>query len=202
MSEDNVRYRLIDMADWDLVGLARDGDMNAFEILVRRYQKPVIHFCWRMTGSQEEAEDLAQESFIRVYRHLARLQPRAQFSTVLFGIARNLTLNALRNAGRLGRPVARPPVSDPSSILEPGVPDNRPRPDESARLHELGVRIEEALALLSPEHREVLLLREFEGLDYDAIGRVIQARVGTVKSRLARAREQFRLRLLDVGGEW
>lgn len=76
-----------DADDWALVERARGGDMPAFASLVRRYQTPVIHFCQRMCGSLPDAEDLAQESFVRLYRHLPRLQPKARFSTVMFGIA-------------------------------------------------------------------------------------------------------------------
>ena len=90
-------------ADWDLIEKARSGDMAAFAELVRRYERPVVHFCQRMIGSREDAEDLAQDSFVRVYRYLDRLTPTAKFSTLLFGIARNLTLNFIRDSGRRGR---------------------------------------------------------------------------------------------------
>jgi len=92
-----------EVGDWDLVARARSGDTAAFAELVRRYQTPVIHFCLRMTGSIQDAEELAQDTFVRVHRYLARLTPRARFSTLLFGVARNLTLNFLRDAKRRGR---------------------------------------------------------------------------------------------------
>ena len=82
-----------DVPDWDLIERARHGEMEAYAELVRRYERPVVHFCQRMVGSREDAEDLAQESFVRVYRYVDRLTPSAKFSTLLFGIARNLTLN-------------------------------------------------------------------------------------------------------------
>ena len=93
----------VDMQEWPLVERAQQGDTEAFTLLVRRYQQPVIHFCYRMLASAQDAEDVAQETFVRLYRYLDRLQPDAKFSTVLFGIARNLTLNHLRDTKRRGR---------------------------------------------------------------------------------------------------
>mgnify|MGYP001012871027 CR=1 FL=1 len=82
-----------DLDDWALIARAQSGNTEAFATLVRRYQTPVIHFCYRMVGSRQDAEDVAQEVFVRLHRYLARLAPQAKFSTVLFGMARNLTLN-------------------------------------------------------------------------------------------------------------
>ncbi len=181
--------------DWELVARAQGGSLDAFEALVRRYQGPVIHFCRRMVGSQEDAEDLAQECFVRLYRHLARLKPKAKFSTVVFGIARNLALNFVRDEGRRGRG-RRVPAEDLALAAKADA-----RPDERARVTEIGTALETALEQLTVEHREILLLREMQGLDYDGIARVLRCRKGTVRSRLARAREQLRLRLLDMGGD-
>ncbi len=188
-----------DRSDWELVARARSGDAESFAELVRRYQRPLIHFCRRMTGSQEDAEDVAQESFVRVYRYLHRLRPDARFSTVLFGMARNLTLNFLRDAGRRGRGVTRSLTGADES--DGPVEDDGRRPDRSARRREIEEWIERGLEELSPEHREILVLRELQGMDYDTLARVLKCRKGTVKSRLARAREQLRARIQEWGGE-
>lgn len=187
-----------DRTDWDLVALAREGDMQAFGELVRRYERPVVHFCQRMIGSREDAEDVAQESFVRVYRYLPRLKPSAKFSTLLFGIARNLALNFIRDAGRRGRGITHSLTTDESQ--EQSVEDEHHRPDRAARLHEIEGMLEQGLAMLSPEHREVLILREFQGLDYASIAEIVECRKGTVKSRIARAREQLRHHLETLGG--
>lgn len=186
-------------SDWELVARARSGDDQAFGRLVRRYEQGVVAFCQRMVGSRGDAEDLAQDSFIRVYRYLARLRPDAKFSTALFGIARNLTLNYLRDTKRRGRGKTQSLTRDGAS--EEPVCDARHSPDRLARVAEIETLIERALERVSPEHREVLVLRELNGLDYDAIAVVTQCRKGTVKSRLARAREQLRLQLLELGGD-
>jgi RNA polymerase sigma-70 factor (ECF subfamily) len=187
------------VADWDLVARARDGELQAFEELVGRYQSPLIHFCYRMAGSVEDAEDLAQETFIRVHRHLDRLRPEAKFSTVLFGIARNLTLNYLRDSKRRGRGKTASLGYVSSNELQ--LRDPQHQADHAARSRETQVLIERGLELLSVEHREVILLREVEGMDYETIAAVLRCRKGTVKSRLARARAQLRERIVELGGE-
>ncbi len=188
-----------EIPDWELVELARTGDMDAFAALVRRYERPVVHFCQRMVGSLEDAEDLAQDSFVRVHRYLHRLRPDAKFSTVLFGMARNLTLNFLRDSGRRGR--GRTQSLTLSTEAEMVIGDETLRPDRAARLDEIERTIERALERLTPEHRAILVLREIQGLDYDAIAQVVQCRKGTVKSRLARAREQLRVKIEELGGD-
>lgn len=185
--------------DWNLVAQAQNGDMEAFALLVRRYQVPLVHFVQRMVGSQQDAEDVAQEAFIRVYRYLDRLEPQAKFSTALFGIARNLTLNFLRDGKRRGRHATHSLTWE--NEREHWIEDEAHRPDREAQLHEIDRHIERAMAQLSPEHREVLILREFQGLDYSAIAQIVRCRKGTVKSRLARAREQLRLRMTEIGGD-
>lgn len=181
--------------DWELVARAQAGDMDAFAELVRRYQGPVVHFCQRMTGSLEDAEDVAQECFVRLHRYLKRLEPQAKFSTVLFGMARNLTLNHLRDTKRRGRGM--------TDTIENRViaADARLEPDRQARIGEIESLLQRALGMLTPEHREVLLLRELQGMDYDAIAAAVKCRKGTVKSRIARAREQLRLKLVELGGD-
>jgi len=180
--------------DWELVARAQRGDKAAFAALVDQYQTPLMHFCLRMVGSEMDAEELAQDAFVRVHRHLGQLKAEAKFSTLLFGIARNLTLNFLRDRNRRGRDKVQ-------ALDERPVRDEALRPDRAARLNEIDVALETAIAELNPEHREVLVLREMQGLDYETIARVCRCRKGTVRSRLSRAREQLRLRLAAMGGD-
>lgn len=181
--------------DWELVARARGGDRAAFAELVRRYESPVMHFCLRMVLSREDAEDLAQDAFVRLHRHLPRLEPRAKFSTLLFGIARNLALNHLRDRQRRGGAGHRP--LEAAVLRAP--PDDRP--DRGAHLREIEELITEGLNRLRPEHREILILRERMGMDYGAIADILNCQLGTVKSRLARAREQLRIEIAALGGE-
>ena len=186
-------------SDWELVARAQDGDMDSFSELVERYERPITNFCQRMVLSREDAEDLAQESFVRIHRYLHRLTPSAKFSTLLFGISRNLTLNFIRDSGRRGRGVTYSLTDE--NMAEKSLEDESLGPDRAARVHEIGQMIEEGLALLSPKHREVLVLRELNGLDYNSIAEIVKCRKGTVKSRIARAREQLRLHMGGLGGE-
>lgn len=186
-----------DHSDWDLVALAQEGNSDAFAELVHRYHRPVIHFCQRMVRSREDAEDIAQESFVRVFRYLDRLEPQAKFSTLLFGISRNLTLNFLRDSGRRGRGITYSLTDRENQDIQ--VEDGNLRPDRMARLSEIEERIEDGIMQLSPKHREVLVLRELQGLDYATIADIVKCRKGTVKSRIARAREQLRTLLEQQG---
>jgi RNA polymerase sigma-70 factor (ECF subfamily) len=179
--------------DWALVARAQSGDRAAFAALVRRYAVPLAHFCQRMTGSAEDGEDLAQEALVRLHRHLPRLAPQARFSTVLFGIARNLTLNHLRDTARRGRGKTQPLEAQPLAA------EAARQPDRQARFRELETLVQQAIGLLSEEHREVLLLRETQDMDYAQIAETLAIAPGTVKSRIARAREQLRIRLIELG---
>jgi len=190
---------MTDTSDWTLVAQARDGDEAAFGLLVRRYQEPLVHFCRRMVGSREDAEDIAQVAFLQIHRALPRLKPKAQFSTLLFGIARNLTLNHIRDGKRRGRNMAQSLTRDDETIRT--VEDSTGRPDRKARLREIQETVDVSLRRLPPKFREVLVLREIQGMDYDTIAKVVKCRKGTVKSRIARAREQLRLTLLELGGD-
>jgi len=189
-----------DIADWDLVARARDGDVQAFEELIARYESPLVHFCMRMTGSREDAEDLAQETFVRVHRYLNRLKPEAKFSTAIFGIARNLTLNHLRDRKRRGRGMTTSLSTETGADIP--VTDPAAQSDYAARQAEMQGLIEQGLTMLSNEHREVIVLRDVEGMDYESIAGVLGCRKGTVKSRLARGRVQLRKHILDLGGEF
>lgn len=196
---EEARAKMSDHSDWDLIARARDGDMQSFAELVGRYQRPIVHFCQRMIRSREDSEDIAQETFVRVFRYLDRLTPDAKFSTLLFGIARNLALNFIRDSGRRGRGITFSLTEEDNQ--EKSLEDERLRPDRTARLHEIDRMIEDGMALLSPKHREVLILRELNGLDYNSIAEVVKCRKGTVKSRIARAREQLRIHMEMLGGE-
>lgn len=186
-----------DVADWELVSRVRAGETDAFTAIVRRYQGPVIHFCQRMLGSRQDAEDVAQECFVRFYRSLNRLEPRAKVSTMLFCIARNLALNHIRDAERHGG--KRTDSIDQHEWNHP-LASARPDPGREAELSELGLMIERGLNSMTPEHREVLLLKDVQGFGYEEIAEIAGCPVGTMKSRLARARNALREFVLKNGG--
>ncbi len=180
--------------DWDLVRQCKRGDSDAFGKLVRRHQQPVFNFCLRLLRNAEDAEDIAQDAFVQAYRNIKKFQPRAKFSTWLFTIAKNLSLNLIRDEQRGKRRMV--PVDDgPEGVtVATGVAD---QPDSEAVVHETATVVRAAIERLSPEHKLMIVLRDLEGLSYKEIGLVINSRAGTVKSRLSRARASLKEVLLD-----
>ena len=158
---------------------ARAGDVAAFGALVRRHQERVFCFLHRMLDAREEAMELSQDVFVKAWQALPGWRPEAAFSTWLLQIARNAALDQLRR-----RQVVR------FAPLEEGleVADEAPGPEARYASRQRQVQLERALRRLAAEHREILLLREVEGLAYGELTSVLGIAEGTVKSRLARAR--------------
>ena len=179
-----------------LVAAHLSGDARAFQELVARYHGRLITFVNRIIGDRERAEDLVQEAFIRVYRHLHRFDRTKKFSTWIYTIASNLAKNELRNRGRS-------PLVYYQSLRPSGEEDPRPlqfedstsRPDDMYATRSLREMVDAAVATLSPHHREVFVMRELEGRSYEEIARLTRCNLGTVKSRLNRARRAFAERI-------
>ncbi|MFI5168067.1 MAG: sigma-70 family RNA polymerase sigma factor [Thermoanaerobaculales bacterium] len=169
-----------------------DGDARAFTDLVVRYQSRLLNFVYRTIGDRERAEDLVQEVFVRVYRHLARFDQGKKFSTWIYTIASNLAKNELRNR-------SRNPLVLFQTIRKQWDADHRPlqfedtsaRPDDLFRKRHLKELVEWAVAQLPEHHRVVFVLRELEGKSYEEIADITGCNLGTVKSRLNRARNNF-----------
>lgn len=172
------------------------GDARAFQELVRRYQGRLLNLVTRMIGDRERAEDLVQEAFLRVYRHLHRFDPTRKFSTWLYTIASNLAKNELRNR-------SRNPLVLYQSLRPRGEEDRHPlefeasgtRPDDMFANRYLRELVDRTVATLSPNHRTVFVMREVEGRSYEEIARLTGCTLGTVKSRLNRARRTFAQRI-------
>ena len=175
------RDQALDDGDEDRARLRRQGDRLAFSELVRRYQDRIYRFVMRMVRSREDALDLTQETFVRAWQALPQWRPEAAFSTWLFQIARNLAIDHLRRHKSVQF------VSDDAAAID--LPQDRPGPEAQAETAEDYRLLEAALQQIAPEHREILLLREVEGLSYDEIAQVLAINPGTVKSRIARARD-------------
>ena len=165
--------------DLPLARKAQGGDRLAFTELARRHQNRVFRFLLRLTGSRDDALDLAQEAFLRAWQALPGWRPEAKFATWLFGIARNAAVDLLRRRGVVE-------AAAPEAL--PERPDTAATPFARAEAAERLRLLERALAALSPEHREILLLREIEEMAYEDIAATLSVSEGTVKSRLSRAR--------------
>ena len=177
----------------ELVGASLAGDGRAFAELVRRYQGRLLNYVTRMIGDRERAEDLVQEAFIRVHRHLHRFDRTRNFSTWLYTIASNLAKNELRNRSRsplvLYQTLAPRDGADDGRALD--FEDLRARPDDEFAGRALRELIARTVDRLGEHHREVFVLRELEGHSYEEIAEITGCNLGTVKSRLSRARGAF-----------
>jgi RNA polymerase sigma-70 factor (ECF subfamily) len=168
------------------------GDPRAFAEIVTRYQVRLLNFVYRMIGDRERAEDLVQEAFLRVHRHLGRFDRSRKFSTWAYTIASNLAKNELRNRGRsplVRLDHTRPELDGDERPLE--FEDVANRPDDMYHQRQLKRLVDDTVAQLSSHHREVFVLRELEGKSYEEIADIMHCNLGTVKSRLNRARQSF-----------
>ena len=178
------------------VDAARQGDQSAFEQLVKLYEKRVLALTTRMCKNPADAEEAAQEAFLSAWQGLPFFRGDASFSTWLYRLASNACVDLLRREGRR-QSAAGPSLNDEEVQLE--VPDTAPSPQEQAERSELRQQIEAGLQALTPDHRQVLLLREMHQLSYDEIAQTLDVDVGTVKSRINRGRKQLRNFLLRSG---
>src|SRR2546421_5841646 len=178
-----------DAEDIRLMGLASAGDTAAFEQLVERHQRMVIGTVGRMLGTNSDAEDIAQQVFVRVWKNLKRYEPRAKFTTWLLKITRNLVFNELR---RRSRHPAVPLQSDTDEEERPLKDEQAVSPDASLLEHELQEAIDAAIAQLPETQRMAVILRRYEELSYEEIADALDQSVSAVKSLLFRARTELR----------
>ena len=178
------------------ISAAQKGDQEAFAALVRLYEKRVLALTRRMCRNPADAEEAAQEAFLAAWQGLPFFRGDASFSTWLYRLASNACVDLLRREGR-HQAAAGPSLNDEEAPLD--VADGTPGPQEAAERRELREQIEEGLRALTPEHRQVLLLREMHQLSYDEIAQTLDVDVGTVKSRINRGRKQLRNFLLRSG---
>ncbi|MGI5987109.1 MAG: sigma-70 family RNA polymerase sigma factor [Dysosmobacter sp.] len=185
-----------DLQEEKWVADARRGDTAAFESLLRRYEKRVLALTGRMCRNPEDAQEAAQEAFLAAWQGLPSFRGDASFSTWLYRLASNACVDLLRREGRHNG-AAGPSLNDEEISLD--VPDTAPSPHEAAERKELREQIEAGLQSLSPEHRQVLILREIHQLSYEEISQSLALDLGTVKSRINRGRKQLRNFLIRSG---
>jgi RNA polymerase sigma-70 factor (ECF subfamily) len=184
------------LSDEELVTAHLDGRTGAFQELFDRYRDRLVHFITRKTGDSDRAQDLVQEAFIRVTRHLHRFDTSKKFSTWIYTIASNLSKNELRNR-------SRSPLVLFQKLTNNWDDDHRPlqfedasmRPDDLYRKRFLQRIVEDTVEKLPEHHRLVFRLRELEGKSYEEISEITGVNLGTVKSRLHRARNSFAQRI-------
>ncbi len=185
-------------SDADLVRRLQAGDEQAFNILVRRHQQRALNLAFQVLRDREDAAEVAQDAFVKVYRNINRFRAECAFTTWLHQIVMNLARNKYRWWKRRGKQAMislDEPIDDPDGTrprqlaVDPATPDNEVVRDEFA------CRISEAMNQLPVKFREVLVLRNVEELSYEEIGQLLGCSMGTVKSRIARAREALRAKV-------
>ena len=181
-----------DAEDVRLMQLAGTGDMAAFERLVERHQRLVIGTVGRMLGAQADAEDIAQQVFLRVWKNASRYVPQAKFTTWLLKITRNLVFNEMRRRSRHPQVPLQPDTEEEERPLRD---ENAVAPDDSLLDEELQQAVDAAIAKLPETQRMAVILRRYEELSYEEIAEALDQSVSAVKSLLFRARTELRERL-------
>jgi RNA polymerase sigma-70 factor (ECF subfamily) len=183
------------LPDADVVRLAQQGRELAFRELVRRYERPVFSLVYRMVRDRETAEDLAQDSFVKVLNHIDKYSPEFKFSSWLFKIANNVAIDHLRKRRLDTISIDGSPHASTASEVE-ATTLNLESEQESAldelEAKELGSAIEQAIARLRPEYRACIMLRHVEGRAYEEIAATLDLPLGTVKTYIHRARHELR----------
>ncbi len=195
------RVSYSDHNEQTLVEMCLRGDERAAREIVLRFERPVFSLIFRMVRDRELAEDLAQETFVRTLNNLRRYDPSYKFSSWLFKIGYNLTIDHLRRkeldvVSMHGAPDAVTP--DRQAATEITLVSGDERPDELLEARELGSEIEAAIGQLRPEYRTAILLRHIEGYAYDEIAQVMEIPLGTVKTYIHRARNELKAALVHL----
>jgi RNA polymerase sigma-70 factor (ECF subfamily) len=180
----------------------RSGDARAFHTLVQRHRQAVYNFIFRYVGHRQRAEDVLQETWLKVVRSSSEYEPKARFTTWVFTIARNLCVDAARKESYRQTDSLDAPVGGDDEGRELGqlvADDGAAGPDRAANNARLRPLLNRALSALPPEQREVFLLREYQGIGFKEIAEVTGVNENTVKSRMRYALEGLRKRLAELG---
>lgn len=185
--------------DLRLVALAQNGDLGSYDTLVIRHRGRIFAMIRNMIHQEADAWDLTQEVFIKAWQALPRFEAKARFSTWLFRIAHNTVYDwsrkrRIESVGELNDGIFERESIDPASFTTPAGGES---PDEMMVQGELRAKIAAAMAKISPEHREVVLLKDVQGLSYKEIAEVMSCELGTVMSRLYYARQKLQTLLKD-----
>ena len=181
--------------DPDLVLLARKGSEAAYRELLNRYQRPVFSLVYRLVRNREQAEDLAQETFVRVFQNIERFDTRFKFSSWIFKIANNLAIDSLRRRDPASVSLDGSAHAENADQIESSRIDavsEDANPEQQLEARELGGAIEGAVGQLRPEYRTAILLRHVEGRPYEEIAEIMGVPLGTVKTYIHRARSELR----------
>lgn len=184
-------------ADDVLIERSKNGDLDAFEQIVRRYENKVYNIAYRFIGNHADASDLAQEAFLRIYQALPGFRSDASLMTWIYRITSNVCRDEIRRQQRAHVIYidSGPGENNPFNINQ--LTCQGPTPEEVVEQHEFNRLVQKCLNELTEEHRLILIAREMQDLSYEEIAEVLQCSLGTVKSRLSRARHAFKEKYLS-----
>ncbi len=176
--------------EMNIISRVLSGDTNAFEALVIENQRQIYCLALKMTGNEEDAYDISQDAFVKAYKNLPKFRGDSKFSVWLYRLASNLCLDFLRSRKRRSA-VSISYSNDEDEERELEIPDDRFSPENILEKNELRLSVNAAFELLPEDYRQILTLREINGLSYDEIADVLALELGTVKSRIFRARKKL-----------
>lgn len=182
-----------------LIADARKGDVAAFEALIGEHQKRIFSIAFRMAGNPEDAADMAQEVLIKIFKNLGKFQGNSKFSTWVYRVATNTCLDELKKLRRHTAYSLDQELETEEGSVAAELADEAPTPEESAERRDLQRVVSEAIGMLSEDHKKAILLRDMQGFSYEEIANILQCSVGTVKSRINRARAQLKKILIKNG---
>jgi RNA polymerase sigma-70 factor (ECF subfamily) len=188
----------MDASDLAVVARVRAGDCEAFRYLVERHSRSVFRLAYRLTGDEQDAEDIVQETFLKAFRQISRFEERSTFATWLYRITVNCSNDLLRQRPRAG---SRPSLDDPDGAVGANVADPSPGADPLRELarRQIDDRIRAAMAGLSEQERSAFVMRHFEGLSIDEIGRTLDLKASAAKHSVFRAVQKLRRSLEPLG---
>lgn len=196
--------KIITDEDYKFVSLCKKGDVDAFEVLVKKHQKKMLNIACRMIGSYEEACEVVQDSFVSAYKAIRDFEGKARFSTWLYTIVMNLSKNRLKQLKTQlyheQVSIDDPVLTDDGNIKAESV-SNEPSILEQLEKKEFQQKVQGCINSLDDEFKEVLILRDIQGFSYDEISKMLKIVEGTVKSRLFRSREALKICLKKVIGD-
>jgi RNA polymerase sigma-70 factor (ECF subfamily) len=182
-----------------LLEKSKEGDIEAFEYLVTKYQKKVFNIALRLLGNYDDASELTQEAFIKIYKSIKNFKEESLLSTWIYRIATNVCLDELRKRKKRWVLSLDEEIQSEDGGIHRQVEDDSPTPDVIAEINDTKNTINKAIRKLQEEHRIVLILRDLQGFSYEEIAKIINRPEGTVKSRINRARSELRELLLKNG---
>lgn len=185
-------------AEKTLIAQAKQGDLSAFEALILRHEKIVYNVALRMMGQPEDAKDISQEVFLKVYKSIGAFDERSAFSTWLYRITMNTCIDEMRRRKGKQSYSLEEELEGEDGGMQRQIADTGETPEESLLRAERKAELLQAMQALSAEHRAAIVLRDIRGLGYDEIAAALGLPLGTVKSRISRARIQLKEEVLKI----